>query len=178
MHNGYQFEQEVKSRFGEDRNLNHDAVIELLGWHAPKGVVLSFPGGKTNRKEATDHEFTCVDQGYPYLLVMERGERSLHDACTKERFSGYNYDNIWSVMRDVAASLQILHKSGMIHGDLKGRDILRVNLKGKWILCDMDASSKMGDPAGLKTSSGNAPPELARLKFSCEPGEHGNPVRR
>jgi len=175
MRHSHQFEQEVKSRFGEDRNLNHDAVIELLGWHAPKGVVLPFPSGQTYRREATDHEFACVDQGYPYLLVMERGERSLHDACTKERFSGYNYDNIWSVMSDVAASLQILHKSGMIHGDLKGRNILRVNLKGKWILCDMDASSKMGDPAGLKTSSGNSPPELARLKLSCEPGEHGNP---
>ena len=62
----------------------------------------------------------------------------------------------------------MLHASGVIHGDLKQRNILRfiVDDLAKWILCDMDASALRGRTIGRKTSSAYAPPELARRKYA------------
>eukprot|EP01051_Picozoa_sp_SAG22_P022300 SAG22_NODE_5291_length_1043_cov_1.546610_1_plen_108_part_10 len=102
---------------------------------------------------------------YPYVLVMKQGERSLHDACSKERLAGYDLPAIRKAMVDTLTKLQHLHDAGVVHGDLKQRNILRSS-KGDWILCDMDAAAKVGSEIGSKTSSAYAPPELAKLKFT------------
>ena len=35
-----------------------------------------------------------------------------------------------------------------------------------WVLCDLDAAAKFGDPVGAKTSTGYCPPELERVRFA------------
>ena len=36
---------------------------------------------------------------------------------------------------------------------------------GKWMICDLDASARVGEAIGSKTSTGYAPPELAKQRF-------------
>lgn len=100
---------------------------------------------------------------------MEAAERSLHSACASERIAAYEVDRVLWIFREVARRVQTLHAAGLVHGDLKQRNILRVDTGRrykKWILCDGDACARVGKPVGYKSSSGYAPPELARVKFS------------
>ena len=55
----------------------------------------------------------------------------------------------------------------MVHGDLKPRNVLRIG-ESDWVLCDLDATVHVGQPVGVKSSSGYAPPELARVKCNRE----------
>jgi serine/threonine protein kinase len=163
MKNLEQFELEINMRFGEGRDLPKDAMISVLGWHQPQDESITV-GDRSKEKEATDGEYG-VDSAYPYILVMQRGDRSLHDAWSKERFAGYNVLEVISAVQDTALCVKKLHERELIHGDIKARNILRLNKSESWILCDLDASAKIGDPIGSKTSTAYSPPELARSKF-------------
>ena len=159
-----QFQAEINSRFIDKRVLSKESVVQVLGWHTPHGEGLITNDGRHEEAESTNAD---ADSGYSYVVVLERGERSLHDACAKERISGHNVHEIIVVMRAVASCVGYLHDNGRIHGDLKQRNILRV-IDGsgvRWCLCDMDASVKVGCAAGKKTSSAYSPPELAQEKY-------------
>ena len=158
MKNRSQFEREVKAVRA------NGAAIRVLRWHTPTEQPLRIlPAGQTEERE-----YTPVDDEYPFLLVMEQGERSLHDACQKERFAGYESTQIITTFRQIVRCTQMLHATEIIHADLKQRNILRVirDAYPDWILCDMDASSDIGAAIGRKTSSAYAPPELAARKYS------------
>ena len=118
---------------------------------------------------------------------MEAGERSLHSACASERIAAYEVDRVLWIFSEVARRVKTLHAAGRVHGDLKQRNILRVDTPGdlkqrnalrvdkrnrykKWILCDGDACARIGNPVGRKSSSGYFPPELARVKFAQSGG--------
>eukprot|EP01048_Picozoa_sp_COSAG05_P004131 COSAG05_NODE_212_length_13942_cov_18.039659_5_plen_1501_part_00 len=171
----HQFEAEVKARYIDDVEVSSDCVIRVLGWHTPADEPLTDEHGRTQQSESTPNGST-----YPYVLVMERGERSLHAVCASERIAGYNADVVVTVILQIALCIATLHESGICHGDLKQRNILRrdtrVYTDRVWILCDMDASARIGDEIGLKTSSAYAPPELAQQRFtSCAGQLHADP---
>lgn len=111
-------------------------------------------------------QFTQIDDEFPYILVLEAGECSLHSACATERIAGYEIDAITSIFRDIVLCVKEIHKAGVLHADLKPRNVLRLEIFGKkrWLLCDMDAATSVGQPVGEKTSSAYAPPELAKVK--------------
>ncbi|RHY33127.1 hypothetical protein DYB32_001977 [Aphanomyces invadans] len=92
---------------------------------------------------------------YPNVLVMPAADRSLEDIFLKER---PNDNQIRSMLHEVAAALQHLHDHGVVHGDLKKLNILRVNHHMRVI--DMDAATPIGNPIGAKFSSGSLPPEM------------------
>jgi len=73
MRNKKQFEAEVTA------SRPAEVVIALNGWHTPEDEMMTGADKKTQEAEGTD------DTTYPYVLVMECAERSLHDACAKER---------------------------------------------------------------------------------------------
>ena len=159
-----QFHAEIQSRFVDRRMLSKESVVQVLGWHTPHGEALIAENGRSEEAESTN----VNAEGYSYVVVLERGERSLHDACAKERISGHDIHSIVSIMRAVALCVGYLHTNGCIHGDLKQRNILRViDDSGivRWCLCDMDASVKLGRAVGKKSSSAYSPPELAQEKY-------------
>ena len=158
-----QFTAEIVARFPQGSELSVRDVIRVLCWHTPADCEPLVVNGQPQ-----EPEHTSLDDEYPYLLVMDRGERSLHDACAKERIAGYKVDTIIEAFRSILGCVEVLHASGVIHGDLKQRNILRfiVDDLAKWILCDMDASALRGRTIGRKTSSAYAPPELARHKYA------------
>ena len=71
------------------------------------------------QKEEPQH--TSKDAEYPYALVMARGQRSLHDACAKERIAGYDIVTVIEVFRSILLCVLDLHDSGVCHADLKQR---------------------------------------------------------
>ncbi|RQM26359.1 hypothetical protein B5M09_002742 [Aphanomyces astaci] len=90
---------------------------------------------------------------FPNVLVMPAADRSLEDIFLKERPDD---TKIRPMMRDVALALAHLHGHGMIHGDLKKLNILRVHQTLQ--LIDLDAATRVGDDIGSKFSSGILPP--------------------
>eukprot|EP01043_Picozoa_sp_COSAG02_P010791 COSAG02_NODE_387_length_23294_cov_52.630610_13_plen_1964_part_00 len=167
------FVAEINARCLPDGSLlDPSAVIEVLGWHIPAALELSLVdiAGRTPEQEPS------TDTNFPYVLIMARGDRSLHDACAKERIAGYDFQSIRQAITEVLLCIKKLHDSGLCHGDIKQRNILRVgnddgdgdgdDAEKQWILCDMDASTQFGQPIGAKTSSAYAPPELAQRKLT------------
>jgi len=161
MKNRDQFEAEILGRSVDGVPLSTADVIGVLGFHTPE----SEPFADAATSKAQELEATSADDKYSYVLVMEKGERSLHDACDKERIAGYDLDAIRKAMIDTLTKLQHLHEAGVVHGDLKQRTILRSS-KGDWIVCDMDAASRVGAEIGSKSSSAYGPPELAKKKYT------------
>ena len=93
MKNARQFDTEVQGRHIGGKEISTSIVVALLAWHVPSGYSA---GGtvhiNTPDKVATMQQLEntpCTDHPqfdpYPFVVVMERGERSLHDACNKER---------------------------------------------------------------------------------------------
>lgn len=128
-----QFEAEVTRRFTRcGRRLPPGTIIEVLSWHMPAGEALSDACGKSQAAEPTAH-----GAEYPYVLVMERGERSLHDACQKERLAGYNVVAILDCLRCILRCVGAMHAEGIVHADIKQRNILRrASLKERRIWLD------------------------------------------
>eukprot|EP01046_Picozoa_sp_COSAG06_P008717 COSAG06_NODE_443_length_15706_cov_348.207022_10_plen_738_part_00 len=112
-----QFKAEIDARFKDDGTpLSTDAVITVLRWHTPPGVSLVDRAGQ---KEEPQH--TSKDDKHPYALVMARGQRSLHDACAKERIAGYDIKTVIEVFRSILLCVLGLHDAGVCHADLKQR---------------------------------------------------------
>eukprot|EP01043_Picozoa_sp_COSAG02_P022755 COSAG02_NODE_1192_length_13974_cov_16.770378_2_plen_861_part_00 len=161
MTNQHQFEAEITGRRVTDGStLSAEIVCAVIGWHTPNDCMIE------NRQETSSVFFVVpsAKSSYEYVLVMSCGERSLHDACAKERIAGIRLRDIKDAARCVASCLRELHANAVCHGDLKQRNVLRFN--DKWILCDMDAASSFQQPIGDKTSTAYCPPELARAKFA------------
>lgn len=80
---------------------------------------------------------------YSHLVVMQAGDKSLAAVIDTERLTlRWNIETVRAI-REITEALQFLHGSHIIHGDIKPRNILRVNTHYK--LIDMDAALNMGD---------------------------------
>jgi serine/threonine protein kinase len=77
---------------------------------------------------------------YPYLLVMPAGDRSLQDILSKERLTALNKQEF---CRQIAEGLKHMHDKNYIHGDIKPKNIMRIN--NQLTLIDLDASSRVGE---------------------------------
>ncbi|GBG27377.1 Leucine-rich repeat-containing protein 9 [Hondaea fermentalgiana] len=60
-------------------------------------------------------------------LVMPQGSRSLFEAINTERFAGRDFLKIRAIAHKIALAIKNLHDSGRIHGDIKPRNVVRVN---------------------------------------------------
>jgi len=105
-------------------------VVGVLGWHTPAHAGLADASGHTEEAESTPCATHPVYDSYPYVLVMERAERSLHDACCKERLAGYDMAGVHIVLLAVLCCLAALHARRVIHSDLKQRNVIRRGAQG------------------------------------------------
>ena len=166
MRHRHQFAAEVAARLVDGVPLPAGTVVEMLGWHMRVGDGLADANGKAEQAERTPCKDHSGFDAYPYVLVMRQGERSLYDACSKERI--VRVADIVHIVRSVAGCLQRLHAAGVVHADLKQRNIIRMALA--WVLCDMDASARAGARVGAKSSSGYCSPEIACARFATRFG--------
>lgn len=173
MRHRSQFETEICLRLRIPAK--NDAVIQILGWHMPRDEQYELPTSSSTVSQncvagGQRKQSTAAADEYPYVLVLQRAARSLHEACAKERLARYDWRRVVSCMRDVAQCIQQLHDAGLVHGDIKQRNILRLDkhafskknsqddahdqndgsdgrhdqlrvLDEKWTLCDLDCAS-------------------------------------
>ncbi len=98
---------------------------------------------------------------HPYMLVLAAGDRALAAVIDHERSVPTWKDEVRRATHDIAAALAHMHAQGVIHGDVKPRNVVRVG--ASYRLIDLDAAARFpGGTAGTKTSTAFAPPELLR----------------
>ena len=106
-----------------------------------------------------------------YLLAMPQAKCDLSDVLSHSRLAGRERMKVVDILVQVVGHLKYLNEGcNRIHGDLKSRNLLQLEMKDAsavdvlvWVLTDLDASCEIGSPAGEKiTSSACYPPEMAR----------------
>lgn len=141
-----------------------EVVVELLGWHTPAAEPLAQAGsGRLEDKNSTPCMLHPQFDAFPYVLVMPPMGLSLRDTY---RVAGRDLAMVLSALQQVARRVHALHEQGLCHGDVQQRNVVR-SASGDWILCDMGASSRFGQPIGSRTPIAYSPPELARVRFSA-----------
>lgn len=111
---------------------------------------------------------------YRFLLVLELGDRDLHDAMShgaisSDGIAGMDFPLVRKIAVDVAHALEDLHRNRRIHADLKPHNI--VCLGNTWRLIDLDVSCTFGETFGEKLpSTGYCPPEFATVLLTTTSG--------
>jgi serine/threonine protein kinase len=143
------FTREVTT--GEAHNLSADHVLELLRSHDGDAEPALL-------EEAPAHGFSAEHR---YCVVLPAAERTLHDVIAHEHVAGRQWSLIASIVRQLGEAMAHLHSKGLIHEDCKPFNIVRC--RGGYRLIDLDACVEVGQPAGVKYSSGFVPPEMVEL---------------
>ena len=99
---------------------------------------------------------------YPYCVVMDVAEHNLKKVIDQQNICAKEWDDIRSIVRQLAIALEHVHSKGFIHGDIKPTNIVLTDTKLR--LIDFDASVSIAihsdQYAGSKYSSAYIPPEL------------------
>jgi serine/threonine protein kinase len=128
---------------------NHPNIVRLLGW----GLCLD-----------TLEEKVDENPRIP-LLILERADCSLTDFL-KRGFPSYQ-DSL-NICLDAGNGLSIIHKEGIVHGDMKPDNILMFRFNGRWItkLCDFGLATseeeRDQDTFEYRGTPGWRPPESSQ----------------
>ena len=119
-------------------------------------TILSFDGDE-------DKKFLEETQKrglFPYCVVMPAAERNLSAVLAHEHIAGRDWDKIRLISKQLVAAVGHLHEQGLVHGDIKPLNVMR--LDGDYRLIDLDACVSYRDCSfiGAKFSSGFVPPEM------------------
>eukprot|EP01030_Chromulinospumella_sphaerica_P011484 gene11484-11277_t len=130
-----QYFREVTCRSAS--NLDEKYVVKIL-WQTD-----NFPRSDIEKVAAFEKFFKLPESKsnpFRYVIVMPAADRNLDAIYRTER---PNPTLIKDLMRELALSIQSVHNSQLLHGDLKLLNILRVDKHIR--LIDLDASAQLGD---------------------------------
>ena len=99
---------------------------------------------------------------YPYCLVMPAADRSLKGVIDSEHIAGRDWPAIKVIAEQLVRCVAHVHDRGLVHGDIKPLNVMRVGAHIKLIDLDAAASFVSNPPqwAASKSSSAFLPPEL------------------
>jgi len=135
--------RELKIR-KELKGAGMSSIVDLIRTHVP--------GKATGAEAPPEHTFVCV------LPCMET---TLAEAMFNEELAGANVEEILRVSQSVASAVGHLHTLGIVHGDLRPRNIARVD--GEWLLSDLSHASHAGDDVSVGKAEAYLPPEVMAL---------------
>ncbi|CAJ1939037.1 unnamed protein product [Cylindrotheca closterium] len=147
-----QYLREIRGR--DEKELDKRFVVGVIGNHDENnssGLVSALGGFLRSHLSESD-----VPEEYKHVIVMPFGDRNLDTIFRSER---PDTTTVRTLAKEIGEAVAYLHKHGLLHGDLKMLNVVRIN--GHLALIDLDASAQMGeDFAGAKYSSGVLPPEM------------------
>lgn len=122
-------------------------------------------------------------QSYPYAVCMPLADRNLLEIIQSEQLA----EEPIAVIRNAGAKLAMLvgsmHATGVVHGDIKPKNVVRVGRELRLIDFDMAFAPNVAsavphsDQAKLSGSTAYAAPELIRWMAARVPGESGQSLR-
>jgi serine/threonine protein kinase len=124
-------------------------IITVRGFHLPVGDDgIEAHGELMQPEQKADGD---LEPDFPYLLVMDRASHSLYQLLGSQRVAGNNMAEIRRLMTGLLKQLLRLHNAGVLHFDIKPRNILLRPNKSV-VLCDLDAAMPLCDilPSGEK----------------------------
>lgn len=163
MRNEDEFVRELNARNGlekEDR-----LVVNIISCHVPNG----FFNISKQWKDLVQPEPTEDTSTHPFLLIMGREGESLHSFLSSQRVAGYEVSRVAELSRSLANQILRLHRCGVVHFDIKPRNVLISKTdKGDIavVLCDMDASAGIDSYRNREEKLGSGAyyaPEVLRL---------------
>ena len=163
-------------------HLLDSAVINMLASFDHSQLAPTSPRTRTRTRSASLRSLTSAQSDEELedvmtkfgmgAIVMKLAQFDLHTRLSLTRTAGIDVQACKSILRDTATALSRFHefsrgdagKIGLIHGDVKPRNVVFLNT---WQLIDLDASLKNGDvidtsSPDFKWTSAFASPELAR----------------
>jgi serine/threonine protein kinase len=158
MKNTFEFEREKASReilsaLSPDHS-SQDCVIE---------AIASYKWSDCEFQAAVQRCGWLVDYASPCLLVMPAADRNLRIIMDNERIT--KPEVIKCMFQQLLDCVKFMHERCYIHGDLKPRNIMRIQRCLK--LIDFDASAQIGQQySWSKHSSAYMPPEAIRVSLS------------
>jgi serine/threonine protein kinase len=113
---------------------------------------------------------------YPYAIQMPLADRNLNEIIASERLAEEPLDVIRQSSRKVLNLIQELHSAGVVHGDVKPKNVVRVDRT--LMLIDLDMSIAVGssepvahsNPEKFSGSTAYAAPELHKWMADREAG--------
>jgi serine/threonine protein kinase len=144
MRNEDQYKRELESR--ASLKFNSKYVIDIIRDHNSGS---DFFRAEIDRWELHD---------YSYCIVMPVADKNLSSIIASECIVASDWNEIKTIASNLAQAVRYLHQNGLIHGDIKPLNIMRMGNLYKFI--DLDASAQIGvDFTCSKYSSAYLPPE-------------------
>ena len=144
-----------KDQFERERDVRKEQKLDA---YFVVGTLAAFDGdddaifAEAVAKEASRDDL----KGFNYALVLISWDRNLQEILVKER---PDVNATRALMQQVGTALKHLHDNGVMHGDLKMLNVVRVGERLQ--LIDLDAAATIDEGhAGAKFSSGTLPPEM------------------
>jgi ankyrin repeat protein len=153
------FLKEIRSR--EEHQLNNDTIIQVIE-HFPREENIDSAPEDAGIVEVSGSAISKSEAESLFCIVMTLADRNMFVSFKQERFAGRDYSMVREIFRQLTVCTQYLHERGVLHGDIKPLNIMRVD--SFWKLIDLDASCRMGiDPVCSKYSTGYCPPEAIHI---------------
>ena len=125
-------------------------------------ILRSYDGESENEEDVLFRQ-DAIFKGYseyPYCVVLDVADHNLKKVIDQQNICGKEWDDIRSIIKQMAIAFEHIHSKGFIHGDIKPTNIVLTGQKLRLIDFDASASINSDQYAGSKFSSAYIPPEL------------------
>jgi len=145
--------REVQSR---ERGFDAQFVMSILHTHPEN---LDLVSGNVEEVEAVKETVLTKNLAERmYCIVMPLADKNLFVSLKQERWAGRALEEVRHVFKQLVSAVDHMHQKGILHGDIKTLNIVRMD--GRWLLIDLDAACEIGkQTVGSKSSSAYLCPE-------------------